>query len=94
MSQFNVTEIIDGDTFDVSPEWKWNGQTGRRVRPTGFDAPEIGSPAGQIAKDRLARLIKGKQVDLRTAYRIDRGRLVCDVYYKNRKLEDYFKSYQ
>jgi len=30
MSNFTVTRIIDGDTFDVTPQWKWNGQTGSR----------------------------------------------------------------
>lgn len=22
---FYVTNVVDGDTFDVSPNWKWNG---------------------------------------------------------------------
>jgi hypothetical protein len=25
MTEFSVVKIIDGDTFDVSPGWKWNG---------------------------------------------------------------------
>ncbi len=43
MHTFKVTEIIDGDTFAVSPQWKWNGTSGDRVRPTGYDAPEKGT---------------------------------------------------
>ena len=94
MSKFTVTSIIDGDTFEVSPQWKWNGQTGSRVRPAGYDAPEMHAYGGQTAKEKLARLINREQVDLRTAHRVDRGRLVCEVYFQNRNLADYFPAYQ
>lgn len=94
MSAFKVTSIIDGDTFEVSPQWKWNGETGTRVRPTGYDAPELHAYGGQAAKDKLSRLILGEEVDLRTAYKVDRGRLVCDVYFRGNNLADYFPEYQ
>ena len=94
MSTFKVISIIDGDTFDVSPQWKWNNQTGTRIRPAGYDAPELPTHKGLAAKDKLSKLIYGKQVELRSAYRIDRGRLVCEVYFGNKKLADYFPEYQ
>jgi len=94
MPAFKVTSIIDGDTFDVSPPWKWNHDTGTRVRPAGNDAPELHAHGGQAAKDKLSKLIYGEQVELRTAYRVDRGRLVCEVYFKGRNLADYFPEYQ
>lgn len=94
MAQFTVNSIIDGDTFAVSGGWKWNGETGTRVRPTGYDASELHAYGGQVAKDKLRRLIMGKQVELGTAYRVDRGRLVCDVYYRGKNLADYFLEYQ
>ncbi len=94
MSAFTVTAIIDGDTFEVSPQWKWNGETGTRVRPTGYDAPELHAYGGQAAKDKLSRLILREEVDLRTAYKVDRGRLVCDVYFRGKNLADYFPEYQ
>jgi len=94
MATFNVTEIIDGDTFDVSPQWKWNGEIGNRVRPAGYDAPEINAYGGQAAKNKLARLLNGRQVELGTAHKIDRGRLVCDVYLGNNNLADYFPECQ
>jgi len=90
MALFMVSSIIDGDTFEVSGGWKWNGTTGTRVRPTGYDAAELHAYGGQSAKDKLQRLILGKQVELRTAHCIDRGRLVCDVYFQGRNLADYF----
>lgn len=94
MAQFQVISVIDGDTFDVSPQWKWNGQTGSRVRPTGYDAPELQAYGGQAAKEKLTRLTLGKNVDLGAPYRIDRGRLVCDVYFGGNNLADYFPQYQ
>jgi endonuclease YncB( thermonuclease family) len=94
MALFAVSSIIDGDTFEVSGGWKWNGETGTRVRPTGYDAPELHAYGGQVAKEKLERLILGKQVDLRTAHRVDRGRLVCDVFFQGRNLADYFSEYQ
>lgn len=39
MPTFQVTSIIDGDTFEVSPQWKWNGQTGTRGPPYGLQRP-------------------------------------------------------
>lgn len=94
MAEFKVTNVIDGDTFDVSPQWKWNGQNGSRIRPTGYDAPELQAYGGQAAKDKLTRLVLEKSVELRAAHRIDRGRLVCDVYFGGNNLADYFPEYQ
>ncbi len=94
MSAFRVISIIDGDTFEVSPQWKWNGQTCTRVRPTGYNAPELRTYGSQAAKEKLSRLILGEEVDLRAAHKVDRGRLVCDVYYKGKYLADYFPEYQ
>jgi len=94
MSLFTVTKIIDGDTFEVKHGWNWKGTTGTRVRPTGYNAPELNTYGGQAAKEKLSKLINGQQVDLGTAYRIDRGRLVCDVFFKNKNLADYFPEYQ
>jgi len=94
MAEFTVTSVIDGDTFDVSPDWKWNGQTGSRVRPTGYDAPELHAVGGQAAKDKLSGLILGKKVVLGTAHTIDRGRLVCDVFFNGRNLADYFPDFK
>lgn len=94
MAIFKVSSIIDGDTFAVSPGWKWNGQTGSRVRPTGYDASELGSLAGLAAKKKLADLILNKTVELGKVHTIDRGRLVCDVYYGGKSLAEYFQKYK
>lgn len=94
MTTFTVTQIIDGDTFAVSPEWIWNNQTGNRVRPTGYDAPEVGIIGALQATERLRQLIFGKRVQLTNAATIDRGRLVCKVLVDGRDLADYFPKYR
>jgi endonuclease YncB( thermonuclease family) len=91
MAKFNVIRIVDGDTFDVSPDWRWNGTSGNRVRPAGYDAAEIGTRGGTAATQALAGLTLGKTVELGTAYRVDRGRLVCEVFFNGHNLKDYFK---
>jgi len=94
MAEFKVINIIDGDTFDVNPNWVWHGYQGSRLRPTGYDAPEMNSLAGIAAKEKLQKLIQGKEIELRAAYKIDHDRLVCDVYYNGRNLAGYFPEYQ
>jgi endonuclease YncB( thermonuclease family) len=94
MAKFKVIEVVDGDTFDVIPQWEWKGSTGSRVRPVGYDALELVTAEGNKAKQKLANLTEGKKVELGNAYRIDRGRLVCEVYYNGKNLKDYFPEYQ
>jgi endonuclease YncB( thermonuclease family) len=94
MAEFKVSTIIDGDTFDVNPTWVWNGYEGSRIRPTGYDAPEMNTLAGIAAKDKLQRLILGKNITLGAAYKLDHNRLVCDVYYNGKNLADYFPEYK
>jgi len=91
---FKVVEIIDGDTFKVSPKWKWNNQPGNIIRPNGYDTPEKGEPGYQEATQRLRDLIFQKQVELKNAIRITYGRLLCDVYVNGKNLADCFKDYQ
>lgn len=94
MSNFRVVAVVDGDTFDVFPQWQWNGQTGSRIRPAGYDAPELTGLPGYAAKTRLEKLILGQEVELRSAHTIDRGRLVCEVYFWGKNLADFFSGYQ
>lgn len=90
MNTFQVTRIIDGDTFEVNPNWTWSGESGVRVRPTGYDAAEVGARGGAAATSRLSNLILGRSIQLGNAFRVDRGRLVCDVFFNGRNLADYF----
>ena len=90
MIDFKVAEVIDGDTFEVSPGWEWNNQKGTVVRANGYDAPEEGEAGNQAAKDRLTKLILGREVNLKNVARITYGRLLCDVYYGGTNIAHYF----
>jgi len=92
MADFRVVHIVDGDTFDVSPGWQWEGHAGARVRPAGYNAPELHEPGGQAAKEKLARLLLNQTVTLGPAHRLDRGRVVCEVHFQGRNLAEYFAS--
>jgi endonuclease YncB( thermonuclease family) len=94
MENFKVISIIDGDTFVVSPEWRWNNESGSHVRPTGYDTPEINTIQGQNARNKLQSLILSKSVQLGQAHKIDRGRLVCEVFLNGRNLADYFPEFK
>ena len=88
-----VVEIIDGDTFRVSPEWNLGNATGDRVRPTGYNTPEKGEAGYQEAKDRLGNLILDKVVTLSNPIKITRGRLLCDVFIDGKYLADFFPDF-
>ena len=89
-----VTEVIDGDTFKVSPCWKWNDKEGDTVRANGYDTPEQGQVGYQAAKERLEELILGKDVELKNPIKITYGRLLCDVYIAGKNLASFFPEYQ
>lgn len=86
-----VTRIIDGDTFEVLPNWEFEGQTGNVVRPLGYNTPEWGELGYQEAKDKLTGLILGKEVELENPIKLTYRRLLCDVYYQGRNLAGYFE---
>ena len=95
MTEFKVSEVIDGDTFKVELGWKWDDKTGDVVRPTGYDAPEEGEEGFEDAKRKLTDLILNKKVDIKNPQTIDdHGRLVSDVYYEGKNLADYFPEYK
>ena len=82
--QGKVTEVIDGDTFDMSVSGRGanNSETynnTERIRLADVNAPELGSPAGQQAKQDLETRIGGKIVKCEIQSRDSFGRLVCKV---------------
>ncbi len=93
METFTVTAVIDGNTSEVSPPWEWKDETGERVRATGYDAPKSGKGA-MAAEQKLSILIQNKKVELGTPLRVERGRVVCDVYFQGLNLADHFAEYK
>jgi len=82
-----VSQVIDGDTFDMRVEWVGKGNRGtygdsqniERIRLAGVDAPEANTLAGQVAKEKLRQQLTGKHVRCDVRARDTYGRLVCDV---------------
>ena len=67
-----VTEVLDGDTFKTNHE-------NPTVRLEGVDAPELGRPGGQEAKEDLEDLIIGKFVAVDTVAIGAYGRRIAQV---------------
>lgn len=76
---FRVVHVADGDTFQVRPNWVWNGQSGDRVRIANDDAPERQIPGTAGATAALTHLIQGDLVELGTSkgLRMDGWCVVC-----------------
>lgn len=55
-----AVRVIDGDTLVVLVD----GKREVRVRLANIDAPELGQPFGQKAKDALVTLVAGKEVEI------------------------------
>ena len=93
METFTVVAVIDGNTFEVSPQWELEDKTGGRVQAIGYDAPKTGKRA-MAAEQKLSILIQNKEVELGSPHGVERGRLVCEVYFRGRSLADYFAEYK
>ncbi len=94
MATFRVSEVIDGDTFKVSGGWTWEGNTGDTVRANGYNTPEKGFRGYQAAREKLAGLILGKEVELRNVVNLTYGRLLCDVYLDGKNIASHFTQYR
>ena len=80
MAGFQVTNIVDGSTFDVSPNWDWQGQSGNRVRIANHTTPELSAVGGEAAKEKLTNSILGKPVELKNRVNTGSEQVSCDVY--------------
>jgi len=79
METFAVVAVIDGNTLDVSPGWELENRTGK---------------GAMAAEQKLSILIQNKKVELGSPRGIERGRLVCEVYFQGRNLADYLPEYK
>ena len=89
-----VTNIVTADTFEVFPPWRWEGQSGIRVRVAGIVVPFEGEVDYEKAKAKLKSAVEGREVELRNGKEVDYDRLVCDVYVDGENVADYFPEYK
>ena len=87
---FEVTKILDGNTFEVKPFWEWEDENGVLVRATGYEAPAAGEPGYEAVKNQLMGLLFSEQVTLKHAVAIEDDALVCAVYIDGKNLAEYF----
>jgi endonuclease YncB( thermonuclease family) len=78
--RLKVTNIVTADTFEVFPPWRWEGQSGIKVRVAGIEVLFEGEVGYKKAKAKLKSIVKGREVELRNEKEVDFDRLVCDVY--------------
>ncbi len=93
MESFTVEAVMDGNTFEVSPKWQYEGLTGDLVEATGYFPPKSGK-GGMSADQKLSILIHNKKIELGTPQGVQRNRLVCEVYFRGVNLADYFPEYR
>jgi endonuclease YncB( thermonuclease family) len=93
MATFRIESVIDGNTFEVSPPWEFDGETGKLVQATGYDAPKSGKGA-IAAEQKLSILMQNKNVELESPQGIEGGKLLCEVYFQGINLADYFPEYK
>ena len=93
MGTFTVIAVFDGNTFEVSPDWELGDERGNMVQAKGYDAPKSGK-AAMAFEQKLSGLIHNKKVDLESPDGVERGRLVCDAYYRGINLAEYFSEYK
>jgi hypothetical protein len=93
MSLFKVKRVIDGNCFEVANEWWWDKQTGKIVKVYGYEAPPMNLSEGEKAQLRLYAILSETMVELTTAYGVQDGALVCDVYLRGRNIADLFPEF-
>jgi len=86
MSEHTVVSVLNGDSFEVSPDWSRRGMTGSLVRPIGLVAADLGTEEGDLAKERLTNLILNQKVELKETIDFRKGRLICNVLYRGDRL--------
>lgn len=90
MTDFEVDSIIDGATFTVKGGWCWKTHSGTQVRPLGYDAPKKGEPGYLAIKAKLEKLILGRVVHIDEIRKVDKGRLIAEVFFEGVSLAEFF----
>lgn len=83
--EFKVIKVSDGDTF-TAIEIGTGDEV--KVRMYSIDAPESKQEYGTQSKEFLSSMILDKDVKLEAVQKDRYGRLVANVYYKNRNINE------
>jgi len=87
---FKVMQIIDGNTIEVSPNWKWLAISGYTVKIVGYRPPT--GEFGDFVKAKLSILILGQTVELKNPISVNDNELNCFVYLNNINISLFFSD--
>lgn len=96
----SVTRVIDGDSVRIRIKLS-TGTYDDECRMLRYNAPEMTGPErpmGKKALRKLAGLVEGKEVRVRTDSRDRHGRMLCDMWledgtYVNAAMREFLKDY-
>ena len=91
---FEVTKILDGNTFEVKPFWKWCNENGVLVSALGYQAPAADEPGHDEIKRRLMELLFGECITLKNPVAIKNDALICEIYIQGTNLAEHFPGYR
>jgi hypothetical protein len=92
---FTVTNIIDGNTIQVAG-WKWGDFRGTKVKIAGYSFNGKDSNYNSFAKNRLEKLILGKEIELLNVVKAEKGIgvkddiIYCSVLFNGVNIAQYF----
>jgi hypothetical protein len=90
---FEVTKILNANTFEVTPFWEWHDENGVLIHAMGYKAPVAGEPGYEQVKGKLMELLFGERVTLTDAIAIEDDALVCKVHLDGINLAEYMHEY-
>ena len=75
-----VTNVVDGDTVDLSIDLGFDIWHNIRVRLIGIDTPEKWHDYGKVVKEYVKALLEGKEVTIKTEKADKYGRYLVEIY--------------
>lgn len=92
MATFSVKNIIDGNTIEITPNWKWGENSGSTVKIAGYNPPNATNAAFTVSK--LNTLLMGKPIELKNPTEVSTNIITCHVFLNEVDISKYFPELQ
>jgi hypothetical protein len=90
-----ISEVLNGNTFKVSPEWLWDFNEGDTVKALGYRTPQNSQTEFEKAVRKMKKLLLGKTVELANPVNLtEEGQLLCDVLVDGKNVAEFFPEYR
>ena len=89
MATFKMVAVINANTFEISPDWEYEGSKGNRVRAKGYAVPDTRRKA-LAAEEKLSILMQNKKIELTSPQGVDNRILLCEVHFQGANISNYF----